>query len=241
MFETNHHITSRRVVIAGATGLVGSSLLHELLNDDSVTEVHALCRRELSVRHPKLAIHVVDFRAIPPLPTIDEVYLALGTTIKQAGSKAAFRAVDYDANLAVAQAGLTAGARRIGLVSAMAADSRSSVFYNRVKGELEDALAMLSTETLVIVRPSFLLGDRDALNQPTRYGEKIGILFSRLLAHIIPANYRPVQAHNVALALLSTVPVFHGKKVLLSGEIQRELSRDRSAHLKKQNTPTTKK
>ncbi len=151
---------------------------------------------------------------------MEEVYLALGTTIKQAGSKAAFRTVDFEANLAVAQAGLAAGARRIGLVSAMAADSRSSVFYNRVKGELEDALTNLSPETLVVARPSFLLGDRDALKQPTRYAEKAGIWLSRLFAPYIPANYQPVEAHSVALALLATVPVFQGRKVLLSGEIQ---------------------
>jgi len=221
MIETSHQMANRRVVVAGATGLVGTILLHELLTDASVAEVHAVCRRDLSIKHPKLVIHVVDFRAIPPLPPIDEIYLALGTTIKQAGSQEAFRAVDFDANLAVAQAGVTAGAQRIGLVSAMAANPRSSVFYNRVKGELEDALTKLSTKTLVIARPSFLLGDRDALNQPIRYGERIGIVLSRLLKHFIPADYRPVEARNVALALLSIVPVFKGKKVLLSGEIQR--------------------
>lgn len=210
----------RRVLIAGATGLVGSSILRGLLEDDSVAEVHALCRREFGIRHPKLAMHVVDFQTIPSLPPMDEIYLALGTTIKQAGSQAAFRSVDFDANLAVAKAGLQAGARRIGLVSAMAANARSRVFYNRVKGELEDALQALSPGTLVIARPSFLLGNREALNQPARFGEKLGIGLSKMLKPLLPANYRPVAASRVARALLANVPLSRGKRLLLSGELQ---------------------
>lgn len=213
-------MTHRRVLIAGATGLVGSKVLHGLLDDGSVSEVHALCRRELDTRHAKLTIHVVDFQKLPALPPIDEVYLALGTTIKQAGSPSAFRAVDFDANFAVAQMALQAGARRFGLVSAMAANARSRVFYNRVKGELEEAMEALSLETLVIVRPSFLLGDREALNQPARRGEKVGIWLSERLKPLLPANYRPVEASRVARALLATVPVSRGMTVLMSGELQ---------------------
>ena len=210
----------RRIALAGATGLVGSHILHALLDDVTVAEVHVLGRRGLSFRHNKLTTHVVDFRAIPPLPPVDEVYLALGTTIRQAGSQAAFRAVDFDANYAVAKAGVEAGARRIGVVSAMQADSKSSMFYNRVKGELEDALTALAPETLVIARPSFLLGNRNDLNQPVRHGEKMGILLSKLLSPILPTNYRPVEARRVANALLATVPFSRGKVVLLSGDIQ---------------------
>ncbi|HZI14004.1 MAG TPA: oxidoreductase, partial [Myxococcus sp.] len=101
----------RAVALAGATGLVGRALLEGLLADEAVTAVHALGRRKLDTAHPKLTSHVVDFTALPPLPPVDEVYLALGTTIKVAGSQAAFRAVDFDANLAVARAARAAGAR----------------------------------------------------------------------------------------------------------------------------------
>src|SRR6266481_703419 len=111
-----------------------------LLADDSVKNIHALGRRALDRQHSKLVYHVVDFVALPLLPPADEAYLALGTTIKVAGSQAAFRAVDFDANLAVARAAKAAGARRIGLVSAMGADAHSRIFYSRVKGELEEAL-----------------------------------------------------------------------------------------------------
>lgn len=214
-------MAGRRLVVAGATGLVGSQLVRDALDDPSVATVHALTRRALELRHEKLEIRIVDFTAIPPLPPVDEAYLALGTTIRQAGSEAAFRAVDFDANLAVAKAALLAGAPRLGLVSSMGADARSRVFYSRVKGELEDALARLAPGTLVIARPSLLLGDRTALGQPSRAGEEIGNRIGRLVGRILPANYRPVEARRVARALLATVPVVSGRKVLLSGEIQR--------------------
>lgn len=209
----------RRVVVAGATGLVGANILQQLLEDPSVAEVHALCRRELAVRSPKLTVHLVDFRSIPPLPPVDEAYLALGTTIRQAGSRSAFRAVDFEANLAVAKASLAAGARRFGVVSAISANARSIVFYNRVKGELEDALAALGPETVVVVRPSFLRGDRKALKQPARYGEKIGIWLSQLLRPLLPSDFRPVEAHRVARALVLAVPAIGGKTIVPSGSI----------------------
>ena len=139
---------NRRVLLAGSTGLVGGFLLQGLLADASVAEVHALARRPIGVEHARLRVHVVDFTALPDLPPVDEAYLALGTTLKVAGSRAAFRAVDLDANLAVAHAAVRAGARRIGLVSAAGASARSSVFYNRVKGELETALTGLDLDAL---------------------------------------------------------------------------------------------
>ena len=172
------------------------------------------------MRHEKLTTHVVEFAALPTLPRVDEAYLALGTTIKVAGSQAAFRAIDFDANLAVAKAAIAAGARRAGLVSAMGADPRSAVFYSRVKGDLEDALAGLGFEGLVIVRPSFLVGNREALGQPARPLEHVALGVSRVLGPLIPANYAPVEAAGVARTLLTSVPTAKGKVVILSGAIR---------------------
>jgi uncharacterized protein YbjT (DUF2867 family) len=208
------------VALAGATGLVGRAILEGLLADESVTAVHALGRREPGTIHPKLTPHVVDFAALPPLPPLDEVYLALGTTIKTAGSQDAFRAVDFDANLAVARAALAAGARRASLVSAMGADAKSRIFYNRVKGETEEALAGLPFDGLVIARPSLLVGDREALGQPGRTAERMATAVSKLLVPLIPANYRPIAAADVARALLARVPTARGRVVLLSGEMR---------------------
>jgi len=213
-------MTDRTVIIAGATGLVGREILAGLLADRTVMTVHSLGRRPPAIAHPKLTAHAVDFAALPKLPPADEVYLALGTTIKVAGSQAAFRAVDHDANLAVAQAAVAAGARKAGLVSAMGADPNSTIFYSRVKGELEDALARLQFEGLVLARPSMLVGNRAALGQPTRHGEEWASAFGKVLGFLIPANYKPIEAAAVARALLSAVPSAEGRKVLLSGSMQ---------------------
>jgi uncharacterized protein YbjT (DUF2867 family) len=212
---------SRTVLIAGASGLVGRELLAGLLADDSVTAVHSLGRRELPLRHPKLTQHQVDFKALPALPRAHEVFVALGTTIKVAGSQDAFRAVDHDAVLAVAGAAKAAGASRLGVVSAMGADRHSSIFYNRVKGETEDALAALGFDTLVIARPSFLAGDRESLGQPVRGGEKLAQRVSRILAPLIPDNFKSIDAKLVARALLEGVPQLRGRHVLLSGAMRK--------------------
>lgn len=211
---------SRTAVLAGATGLVGREILQGLLADDSVSAIHVLGRRAPVVGHPKVTAHTVDFRALPALPPADEVYLALGTTIKVAGSREAFRAVDFDANLAVARSALAAGARRAGLVSAMGASAASGIFYNRVKGELEDALSALPFAGLVIARPSFLAGDREALGQPVRRGEGIALALSRILGPLFPKNYRAIPAAAVARTLLARVPAARGREVVLSGEMQ---------------------
>jgi uncharacterized protein YbjT (DUF2867 family) len=209
---------TRRVAVGGATGLVGREILRQLLDDPSVREVHTFGRRAPAVRHERLTAHVVDFAAMPALPPLDEVYLALGTTIKQAGSQAAFRAVDFDANLAVARAAAAAGARRLGLVSAMGADATSRVFYNRVKGELEAALDGVGFDALVIARPSLLVGDRKAIGQPTRLAEKLALVAGHVLRPIVPANYRPIAAAEVAAALVRRVPHAEGRHILLSGD-----------------------
>ena len=210
----------RIVALAGATGLVGGALLRGLLDEASVTAVHAVGRRPPGLAHPRLVAHVVDFSALPALPPLDEVYLALGTTIRAAGSQAAFRAVDFDASLAVARAARAAGARRAGLVSAMGADARSRIFYSRVKGELEEAVAALGFEGLVIARPSLLLGDRAGLGQAVRPLEALGTVAGRLLGGLVPRHHRPVAAASVAAALLARVPAARGREVLLSGDMQ---------------------
>ena len=213
-------MANRTVIIAGATGLVGNAILDGLLADETVAEVHSLGRRTPSIQHPKLTPHVVNFTALPSLPRADEVYLALGTTIKIAGSQGAFRSIDFDSNLAVAKAALIAGVKKVGLVSAMGADPNSKIFYSRVKGDLEDALAQMPFEGLVIARPSLLVGNRETVGQPNRRGEQLGFALSKSLGFLIPSNYKPIEATAVAKALLSAIPSAKGKMVLPSGSMQ---------------------
>lgn len=212
---------ARTVLLAGATGLVGGQILQALLNDPTVAQVHALTRRPLNQSHPRLQTHLVDFTRLPALPPADELYLALGTTIKVAGSQAAFRAVDFDANLAVAHAAVAAGVQRLGLVSAAGASAQSPVFYNRVKGELEVALKALDLQALVLAQPSLLLDLRDGLQQPPRLGERLAIPVARVLAPLIPGAYRPVHARAVAQALVRTLPGAQGVVVLASDALAR--------------------
>ena len=214
----------RVALVAGATGLVGRAVLAALLTDKRYTAVHCVGRRPLTVQHPKLLSHVVDFTALTALPAVahvDDVFIALGTTLKVAGSQAAFRAVDFDAVMAVARAAKAVGATKLGVVSALGANPGSGVFYSRVKGEVEDALAGLGYQALVIARPSMLAGERDALGQAERPAEKLGLLAMRLFKPLIPANYRAIAATQVAQALVKAVQdIDQGTRVLLSGEMQ---------------------
>jgi len=173
------------------------------------------------VQHPKLIHHTVDFGRLPALPAVDDVYIVLGTTISVAGSQQAFRSIDFDAVVAVALSAKESGATKLGVVSAMGANAKSGVFYNRVKGEMEEALAKVGFQVLVIARPSMLAGNRDALHQPSRLGEKLGLAAMSALSSLIPANYKAIDAGKVSKALIhgvkSAPPGIH---VLLSGAMQ---------------------
>jgi uncharacterized protein YbjT (DUF2867 family) len=175
----------------------------------------------LALKHPKLTSHVVDFAALAALPKVDDCFIALGTTIKAAGSKDAFRAIDLKAVEAVALAARASGATKLGVVSAMGANSQSSVFYNRIKGEMELSLARMGFKCLVIGRPSLIDGDRAALHQPERSGEGIGLLLARGLSPLLPANYRAIKASDIAQALIRHVKeCTPGVLTLMSGDMQ---------------------
>lgn len=212
----------RVALVAGATGLVGQEILADLLADKAYASVHVLGRRALARKHTKIVEHIVDFGALPKLPQVDDCFIALGTTIKTAGSQAAFEAVDLTAVEAVARAALAAGATKLGVVSAMGADSQSRVFYNRVKGAMEASLSRMGFKSLVIARPSMLDGQRAALNQATRPGEQLGLRVMRCLKPVIPQNYRAIEAKDVADALVRAVKTGKpGVVTLLSGEMQK--------------------
>lgn len=211
-------------LVAGATGLVGRSLVEALLADGTVGAVHVLVRREVPdwSKRNGLTQHRVDYNApIQGLPPADDAFCCLGTTIKAAGSQRAFRAVDHDAALAFARAAREAGVTKLGLVSALGASANSSVYYNRVKGELEQAVQTLGFDSVVLARPSLLLGDRGALGQPVRRGERIAAALVAPLGWLVPASVRPISAQMVALGLLRAVQqCANGVYTLPSHELQ---------------------
>ncbi len=215
---------SRNALIAGATGLIGRALLPLLLDSPRHARVHALLRRKVSdlPTHPKLALIVAaDFARLPVLPPLDDAFIALGTTIKVAGSVAAFRKVDFDAVVNTARAAKAAGARRAIVVSALGADERSRVFYNRVKGEMQREVAALGFETTVFAQPSLLLGDRAALGQPERPIERMAMRLSGPVLGWVPARVRPIRAVDVARAMVdAALDGRTGVRTLSSAQMQ---------------------
>ena len=217
--------TPRTALLAGATGLVGSALLPMLLAGKQYRSVHVLLRRAaLDIKaNAKLKVHQVDFARLPAqFPTVDDVFIALGTTIKVAGSEAVFRQVDFDFVVNTARAAKAAGATRLAVVSALGVNARSRVFYSRVKGEMQVAIAQLGYESVVIAQPSLLLGDRAVLGQPARSGEVWAARLLEPLGWMLPKVLRPIPARAVASALLAAIldAKLGVVRVLKSGEMQ---------------------
>lgn len=192
-------------LLAGATGLIGHELARLWAGTVAAPgTLHLLVRRPLPAGS-RQAVQVVDFEHLPALPSAGSAYCCLGTTIKVAGSQQAFRAVDQTAVLAFARAARAAGVSRFAVVSALGASPRSGTFYNRVKGEMEAELATLGFTSLVIARPSLLAGNRAALAQAPRLGERLALAVTGPLAALIPKAWRPIEAATVARALLRAV------------------------------------
>jgi uncharacterized protein YbjT (DUF2867 family) len=209
----------RSVLVLGATGLVGGEVVRQLLGDPTVGRVVAATRRSLEgVDHPgKLRSVVVDFERLAAnahVFDVDQIVCALGTTIKQAGSQEAFRHVDYEIPLGAARLGVERGVKDFLLVSALGASADSRVFYNRVKGELEDALRQLPYRSLTIARPSLLVGRRSK----RRPGEEVG----KRLGWLVPGRYKPIRAARVAAALVAAArDAQPGMRIIESHELQR--------------------
>ena len=186
-------------IVAGATGLVGRALVAVMAADSAWTEVRALVRRDLprELAAPTVVPVPVDYGRLDPPPSwaaASHAFCALGTTIRQAGSEAAFRLVDFDYPVALARAALASGCRHFLLVSSVDASPTSRFFYTRVKGEVEAAIGALGFRSVTIARPSLLLGPRGEV----RWGERVG----KVLGVFAPARWRPVAATQVAHALV---------------------------------------
>jgi uncharacterized protein YbjT (DUF2867 family) len=195
------------VVIAGASGVVGARVLHHLLRRDDVGRVIAVGRRMLLLQHEKLVSKVVDLQNTTAIAAeipqgVAVAFCCLGTTMKQAGSKEAFRAVDHDAVLAFGQAALKKGATHFLLVSAVGARASSSNFYQRTKGEAEEALARLGYAHLTILRPSLI--DDEGTRPDYRAGERWLLPLARLIFAVVgrTRRYAPISADVIATAMV---------------------------------------
>ena len=189
-----------KLILIGATGLVGREVLRLALMDARVTAIVAPVRKVLPA-HAKLEAPRVDFDRLPadaPWWQADAVICTLGTTMKVAGTRQAFLRVDHDYPLAVARLARAAGTRTYALNSAAGANAASRIFYNRVKGELERDLEQLGFASLTHVRPGLIGGERDV----ARAGEGAALRLLRVLGPVLPARWRINPAPRIAQALL---------------------------------------
>jgi uncharacterized protein YbjT (DUF2867 family) len=215
-----------RCLIAGGSGVVGGRLVQRLLAHPGVARVTAVGRRPLGVRHDKLVAKQVDMTDAGSIglacpDEVDVAFCCLGTTLRQAGSKQAFRAVDFDAVVAFAEAARTHGARRFVLISSLGASSSSSSFYLRVKGEAEDAVARVGFPSFVAVRPSLL--DDEGARRDRRVGEQAGLAFMRVAGAVIgrQSRWAAIPADTVAAAMvrLALEPATTSTRVVQSEEL----------------------
>lgn len=209
------YLTPQHILLAGATGLTGEHLLDRLLSEPTISRVLAPSRRPLA-EHPHLDNPVGELADLLPQLSgqVDAAFCCLGSTIKQAGSQDAFRAIDHDLVLAFARRARELGSRHLLVISALGADPKSSVFYNRVKGEMEAALQTMDWPQLTIVRPSLLLGPRSEF----RLGERLAAPLMRW----VPGKYRGIDVAVLARALWRlALEESDGVRIVESDELRR--------------------
>ena len=192
-------VIMKTALVYGATGLVGQSLVHQLLEHVAYSKVTVLVRKKLELTHQKLAQVILDFdKPDQELVFADEVYCCLGTTIKKAGSKAAFYKVDHDYVVNIAHLAKSNGVQKFAFVSSMGADANSRIFYSKTKGEVEADLVKTGFESLFVFRPSLLLGAR----AEKRIGEQVATWVMVNLNFLVPARYKAIEASQVARAMV---------------------------------------
>lgn len=191
----------KTALVIGGTGLIGKQLLELLLKDDRYTSVKAVTRKPVPTQNSKLENIVVDFNQLSDYADqfiVDVVFCCLGTTMKQAGSKEAFRKVDFKYPLEMAMLTKSKGAQKYFLVSALGANENSSIYYNKIKGEVEGAIIKVEFQSLHILRPSLLLGPRTE----QRSGEDAAKVFYKIFNFLIPTKYKAIESIKVARAMI---------------------------------------
>jgi uncharacterized protein YbjT (DUF2867 family) len=191
----------KTALLAGATGLIGSQLLQLLIQDDHYSKVTVLVRKPLDISHPKLTVIKIDFDKLSEHESelmTDDVFCCLGTTMRQARTKEAFKKVDLDYPYEIASIAKTTGAKKYLLISALGADKNAGIYYNKIKGEAEERIRNIEFQTLHILRPSLLLGNR----KESRSGEDAAKVFYKIFGALIPKKYKAIDSAAVARAML---------------------------------------
>ena len=213
-----------KAIVIGATGAVGKELVRALQDDAHYTEVAVFVRRDPGVTHPKLTAHVINFEQPDTwraLVTGDVLFSALGTSLKQAGSKEAQRRIDYDYQYMFAEAAHANGVPHLVLLSSLGADSRSSIFYLRLKGELDDAVQRLGFDTVHIVRPPSLIRP-----EAKRLGETAVVkILQGLNAVGIAKNLAPMSVDTVARCMMEIGTESRGGVQIITGQDIRDYMR----------------
>jgi uncharacterized protein YbjT (DUF2867 family) len=218
---SKHH---KHALLFGATGLIGGFLLKHLLENDAYAKVTIFVRKKPAIDHEKLNIVPLDFTQLEnekfKIQKSDDVFICLGTTIKKAGSKQAFRTVDYTYITEVAAHCYDKGANQLLVVSSVGADKNSYFFYSKVKGETEEQIQHLKFWSTHIFRPSLLLGERNE----NRWGEQIAGVVGKGLNKLMGGTlkkYKPIEAEAVARAMVAAAQRFvPGVHVYESDQLQ---------------------
>lgn len=211
--------------VIGATGLTGSELVQLLLEDDRFGKVNIFVRRDTEIRHPKLEQHLADFqnkRTWVKKLKGDVLFSALGTTLKQAGSKEKEYEVDFTFNYEFAREAQKNGIRNYILVSSIGANPKSRLFYPRMKGELDSAVHKLGFKNIAILRPSSLTGKRNN----RRLMEELSIPVVRLLTRFIFKKYRPIPGRTVAEAMICAAVKPNPRKTIWEADEVFELANE---------------
>jgi uncharacterized protein YbjT (DUF2867 family) len=194
----------KTALIIGSTGLIGSELLNLLLESSHYAKVITFVKRDTGIKHPKLTQHIIDFdkpETYKELVVGDDFFCTIGTTIKKAGSKKAFRKVDFEYPRQFAAFALQNKVQKYLIISSLSADANSGNFYLKTKGEIQDFLKDCNFESVAVLQPSLLLGNRTEF----RLGEKVGAFFMKTLSFLFLGNlkkYKPIEGKTVAKALL---------------------------------------
>ncbi len=213
---------NRNAIVFGSTGLVGSNLIRLLDENKNYAEIIAYMRNvQSSVQFKKLKVIELQKDFIIA-SNIDDVFICLGTTMKKAGSKSEFRAVDYELVVEVAQKAHAAGVKRLIVISSIGANPQSRNFYLRTKGEMEEAIKSINFELIAFVRPSLLLGKRTEF----RFGEKLGIWLYRIFRFIFVGplkKFRGIEAEDVAKAMIQLALTAKGT-ITVESEVLKQIA-----------------